>query len=462
MNVDQAATTDAVANRAEESPAETGTEPNGSVGFDRRRFLEWTGAGATASLVALAGCLGDENGGEEPGDDIMPEFPEIEDPPAAVYVPTHRESMETLEPVDAGEFRLAPMLSYPHPFWLVTDDQTERVDPDGGPGVHMMFTVWDPETGVVLPVDSGAEIRVSKEGETVGSPRAPWTMISQEMGFHFGDNVPLEDDGTYTVEVSLPGLSVARTGELAGRFAESATATFEFEYDQSFRQTVVGGVEYLDEDVWGERGALEPMDHGDHDHGDEHEHDDHADDHEDDHEHDDHADDHEDDHEHDDHADDHGHKHAHMPYSALPEPDSYPGTLLGEAESGDATFVVSLLEGETEPGDRLVESDEQYLIVSPRTPYNRVPLADMSLSATIEDDGSETDPISLEQTLDHELDLHYGAVLDTDTTQLEAGETLTITVDTPPQVARHQGYETAFLEMPSMELSVELEAENGE
>ncbi len=427
--------------------------------MNRRTLLAW--ASATTTLT-LAGCIGSDDddevegeGPEEPtGDDPVPEFPEIENPPTAVYVPTHRESMETLEPIAAGAFRLAPMLSYPHPFWLVTDDQTERVDPDEGPGVHMMFTVWDPETGMVLPVDSGAEIRVSKDGETVGSPRAPWTMISQEMGFHFGDNVPLEDDGSYTVEVSIPGLSVTRTGELSGRFTESATATFEFEYDQSFRQTVVGGVEYLDEDVWGEPGALEPMDHGDHEHGDDDDHDGHSDTHN----HDDHDghehEDHEESHSQDDHDEDHDHgEHAHMPYSALPEPDDYPGTLLGEAESGDATFVVSFLEGESEPGSRFAEPNEQYLVVSPRTPYNRVSLADMSLSVTI--NNSETDPISLEQTLDHELDLHYGAVLDSDTGQLESGDMLTITVDTPPQVARHQGYETAFLEMSSMEVAVE-------
>ena len=33
---------------------------------------------------------------------------------------------------------------------------------------------------------------------------------------------------------------------------------------------------------------------------------------------------------------------------------------------------------------------------------------------------------------------------------------LTITVDSPPQTARHEGYETAFLDMPSM--TVEMEA----
>ncbi|MFP8952180.1 hypothetical protein ACLI4Z_04280 [Natrialbaceae archaeon A-arb3/5] len=442
--------------------------------IDRRTFVR---LGTAVGAVALAGCTDfddtneeqdDENetgsddtdeNGEGNGDDVAaPEIIEVEDPPEAVYVPTHREAMRMLETVEAGDFRLAPMLSYPHPFWVIAgggnaEDEVERVPPEDGRGVHMMFTLWDAETGIVLPVDEGAQLRVFQDGEQVGSPRSPWAMISQEMGFHFGDNVPLPEDGTYSVEVTIPSISTTKTGDLDGRLDESQTATFEFEYDDEFRHEVVGGVEYFDEEVWGNEGAIEPMDHGHHgsdEHG-EHDGTHHEEsEHGDGHDHNEHGDDHENGHGHDDH---------HVPYSALPRVDEYPGTRLvdpdteGDVEetidlprSGDAAILASVFE----PGSRLADGDEQYLLVSPRTPYNRVPLADMSLRAVVERDGEVVLEQSLEQTIDSEYDLHYGL----STPDIEPGDSVTIEIESPPQVARHQGYETAFLDMPPVELTV--------
>ena len=437
--------------------------------IDRRTYLR--SAGAAAVLAAVAGCLGDEengeddDGGDEPGADAVPDIPMVEDPPDRVYVPTHREQMRMLPPLEAGDLRLAPMLSYPHPFWIVDGADRELVEPEDERGVHMMFTLWDAETGVVLPVDAGAEIVVEKDGERVGSPRIPWPMISQEMGFHFGDNVPLGEDGTYSVEVTLPPVSVETTGDLDGRLTDSETVSFEFEYDDEFRHEVVGGVEYLPEEVWGEPGALEPMDHADHDHDDhddghdDHDHDDGHDDHDhddghDDHDHDDGHDGHDDDDGHDGHDDD-GHDHDHhepVPYSTLPPAEAYPGVLLdgGEGdelpESGDARFVVTLVE----PGSRFVDGEERYLLVSPRTPYNQVPLTDATISVTVERDGSTVAERDLVQTIDGEYGIHYGAAIE----DVAEGDSVSVVVETPPQVSRHQGYETAFLDVPPVELTV--------
>lgn len=38
---------------------------------------------------------------------------------------------------------------------------------------------------------------------------------------------------------------------------------------------------------------------------------------------------------------------------------------------------------------------------------------------------------------------------------LEQGDSFDLVVETPPQVSRHQGYETAFLDMPAMSLDVD-------
>ena len=403
--------------------------------LSRRTFL----AAGAATTGALAGCIGgddedgngnggngtngDEGDGEPSSPDVVnssnaPTTPSVEDPPDAVYLPTHQESMEHLQTVEAGEYAVMPMLTYPHKFWLVSGTEREAVTPDST-GVHLMATVWDAETGEVLPVDTGAQLRLTRDGGLVDQ-RAPWPMISQTMGFHFGDNVPLPEQGTYTVEFDLTPLggdTVRKTGEFADRFTEPRTVRFEFEFDQEFQESIVNGVEYLDEDRWGEPGALDPMagmggmddnggDSGGMDDGGEGD-------------------------------GSEGGMEMSMPFSDLQPADAYPGEDLGTPTSGDATFVVRYL---TET--RLSE-DSGYLLVSPRTPYNRVPLADMALSVEGALEGE------LVQTLDSEVGHHYGIAGD-----LASGEQLELVVESPPQVARHRGYETAFLEMPSMGVEV--------
>ena len=391
-----------------------------------------------AGALALAGCLegdstdavegnGDE-GEETIGEDGMPAFPEIENPPDVVYRPTHREEMVMLEPVEAGPYLFGPMLTYPHPFWLTQGRDVQRVDPSASDDVHLMVTAWDRETGLVVPLDSSPVFELFSDGESIAEER-PWLMISQQMGFHFGDNVALGEDGTYRVEGRISPLSVRRTGAFAGRFDDAVSFSFEFELGDELRNLVTD-IEYFPEEEWGEPGALEPMDHGGHGH-DDHEHGDHTErDHHDDHEHGDHT---EGDH-HDDH--DHGEHHA-IPYSALPPADELPGTHQASLESGDAVFEVTLLES----GSRFVDDDSWYLGVSPRSPYNRCVLPLMDLEAVV--DG---EPHQLVETMDDALHHHYGTALEGD----PDGASLELEVITPPQVTRHQGYETAFLEMPAM------------
>jgi hypothetical protein len=360
---------------------------------------------ATAGTVTagLAGCLGGEESNDEPTESTpeppevtdsenVPQTPRVSDPPDAVYLPTHRTSMTHLDTVESGPYTVAPMLSYPHRFWLVTGTDPELVRPNVQ-GLHLMFSVRDSETGAVLPADVGAQVRILRDGQ-VRETLSPWPMISQTMGFHFGDNIPIREPGSYTVEVDLSPMTVRRTGEFADRFDTRRTVSFGFDFDRDFQREIVDGVEFLDESRWGERDALEPMmGHGSG--GDET-----------------------------------------SGGNAVRPPDGYPGRSLGEPTSGDATFVVRYLT------DTHL-SDGGYLLVSPRTPYNRIPLADTALSVSGALEGE------LVQTLDSDVGHHYGL-----TGSLSPGDSLELAVDGPPQVARHQGYETAFLDMPPMEIEV--------
>ncbi|MEF8829781.1 MAG: hypothetical protein V5A49_12145, partial [Haloarcula sp.] len=92
---------------------------------------------------------------------------------------------------------------------------------------------------------------------------------------------------------------------------------------------------------------------------------------------------------------------------------------------------------------------ESYLAVSARTPYNRVPLPMMSLDGTVDADGETVFDDALTAGVHPELGYHYGAIVETTAQEPSVG----VDVVAPPQVSRHEGYETAFLTTPSFSFS---------
>ncbi|GAA0722611.1 hypothetical protein J2744_000075 [Halorubrum trapanicum] len=436
----------------------------------RRRVLA---LGATAGAGALGGCLTDagsdvvsegdadgDSGGEAGGgadggaaDDgdggAAPSLPRVEDPPAATYVPTHFEAMRRLDPVEAGEYLLEPMVTYPHRFWNVTGDRVEAAAPTEDHDVHLMVTVRDAETGRILPAATGLQVTVGREGES-GTPTAPWPMVSQEMGFHFGDNLSLDGDGTYEATVRVGAVDARKTGAFAGRFAEPATGSFTFQYDQAFRESVIGDIVYVEEESdWGARGAMANgavgrgggRSYGDAgrdgpDHVDAQRQDTER-----------------------DHRGEprwearvgdrrYGTYWRPPEEGELPPAAHLPGRLQGEPVVGDALLAASLLP----PGSRFVDRDERYLAVSPRTPYNRSMLPMAAIDYAVRRDGGVVASGALDAALDDAVGYHYGTPL----ADAASGDELTLSVTTAPNVSRHAGYETALLETGDVSLTLEV------
>lgn len=340
--------------------------------------------GVAVGTLGVAGCLGFET------QSAWRDPPLVENRPDAVYVPPSSEEMGMYGMANAGEYAIGLMYTVPHRFWTITGQRTNMVEITDDDSLHLMVSLADARTGTTVPTD----VHMTVEGETTtGTPYRGqlWPMITQNMGFHYGDNVAIPEKGTYTAALEITPVTARRTGDLAGRFEQLRTAELTFEYssddiyDLEFSLT--------EENRRGTRDALELMDHD-------------------------------------------------MPLPTVPPAEEFPGTVIGTGHSGDAVFVVAALERE--------HFDEgTYLAVSPRTPYNRVVLPSMSLSGTITRKGERVFEGPLSSTLDAELGFHYGAGVGT----LEAGDTLTITVESVPQLARHDGYETAFMEMPPVELT---------
>ena len=354
----------------------------------KRRTLLQGGAGLTGG-IALSGCLGRLGFKTQ---SAWRDPPLVRNRPDAVYYPAIVEGMGMYGMTKADGVGFALMHSYPHRFWNVTGKTRNKVVVKSDDSLHLMASVWDMETKTVLPLDVSVDIS-NDDGQVVN--RSLWPMLSPNMGFHGGDNIALPGEGTYDVTLRVGSLQMNRTKPFEGRFAQPRTAetTFTFDTGETYE------LEYrrLGEKA-GTRGSVDLMDMG------------------------------------------------MMPAPTAPPKTELPGRLIGEESSGDATFAVSVVE----EGARFGDDDRPYLIVSPRTPYNRVILPRMALSATLKRDGKAIYQGSLPATLDPDLSCHYGTHVD----GVKSGDTLTIEIETPPQLARHDGYETAFMDMSPIELTV--------
>lgn len=351
--------------------------------MNRRSVLR---TGGILSVSALAGCSGLFETRT-----MVQAPPLVKNRPDAVYIPTHKEGMKMGGMAKQGRYRLALFYSYPHRFWLMgggTAKQQKKVTIESDDDLHLMASVWDSKTETVLPAGN-VEVDLSKGDWS--DRRTMWPMLSQNMGFHFGDNIGLDGDGKYTAKVRIGGLSVRRTGSLAGHYGDGATLTTSFEFDRDTLEEIP--FQRLD-DRKGQKGAIQPME-------------------------------------------------MDMPMSHVPEKSDLPGTFVGNGSSGDADFLVTTVENTDLAPDT-------YLLVSPRTPYNHYPIPMMSLSATVKRGGKTVFDDVLKATIDPDIGLHYGA----NVTSAEKGDDLTIRVDSPPIVSRHEGYETAFLKMSKMQLTL--------
>ncbi|ADB60371.1 hypothetical protein Htur_1485 [Haloterrigena turkmenica DSM 5511] len=368
----------------------------------RRRTALATGSSLLAGLSA--GCL--ETFRRE---DAWREL--VVDPPEGVYVPPHADGMVTYGTATAGGREIALLASRPHSFWIVTDAERNRADIRSRHDVHLMVTVRDAETGTFVPASVRTAIRTrgdatdarddtadaTNAADATVDERSLWPMLSQRMGPHYGDNVSLEGDGPYTVTIRVG----ATTADAIGGIADGLEAETSVEIDFEFRTDEIENVErrLIDEDEGrGEANALEPMDHavssG--------------------------------------HGDDRTHEQS---------------GVLGSETSGDIEYTATLLGADRSGADRPT------LAVTARTAYNAYPLPFASLSAAVSRDGERVASAQLEAALDARLGHCYRTAVEP--ILVEDGHELAIDLETPPQVARHEGYETAFLEGDSVTMALD-------
>jgi hypothetical protein len=344
----------------------------------RRRFL--AGLGATG-LAAGAGCLGlleTEPANQEP--------PLPEDRPAEPYLPTHYEGMEMAGTSANGRYRAALSYTFPHRFWTVTGEDTERVDVESSEDAHLMVSVWDDQAGVALPATSPRIEFTNPNGDT--TEFAPWQMLSQRMGVHYGDNVEMGPDGEYEATVQ-----VAPGGTRRANDVPTPDGPLEFSFSFPFSQGRLNDLSYTDveADREGTPGAVDPMGMGA------------------------------------------------VAAGQAPTAGDFPLDVRGTQTAKGAEFVVATA---GERGTLATGGDETYVAVSVRSKHSRFPLAATTLAL---DGGGDTH--QLVPTIDPELGYHYAAAVP----GLGDGDALTVRQQAPSQLSRHEGYETAFFGVEPVE-----------
>ncbi|ELZ13263.1 hypothetical protein C477_22445 [Haloterrigena salina JCM 13891] len=361
----------------------------------RRRTALATGGALLAGLSA--GCL--ETFRRE---DAWREL--VVDPPEGVYVPPHADGMVTYGTATGGGREIALLATRPHSFWIVADDERNRADIRSRHDVHLMVTVRDAETGTFVPASVRTAIRTrgdatddSDDAADTVDERSLWPMLSQRMGPHYGDNVPLEGDGPYTATIRIG----ATTADAIGGVADGLEAETSVEIDFAFETDAIDDIErrLIDEDEGrGEADALEPMDHA-------------------------------------------------VGAENSDKRDRESAAILGRATSADVEYAATLL------GADRARTDRPTLAVTARTVHNAYPLPFASLSAAISRDGERVASAHLEEAIDARLGHCYRTAVEP--SLLDGGGELAIDLETPPQVARHEGYETAFLEGDSVTVALD-------
>jgi hypothetical protein len=212
------------------------------------------------------------------------------------------------------------------------------------------------------------------------------------MGVHYGDNVGLGPEGNYEATVTIAPGGTRRTAPV-----EAPDGPIQFSFSFTFERSALNELPYEDvpADREGSEGAVDPMGMDP------------------------------------------------VQVGRVPAANSFPIPIRGT----DATEGAELVVGSTdERGEFATGEDESYVVASLRTSHNRFPLPAATLVADVVRDGESRYEGPLTATLDPELGFHYGASVPS----LTEDDEVTVRMQAPPQVARHEGYETAFFGLESV------------
>lgn len=309
-----------------------------------------------------------------------------------VYVPPHVHERAVGGTTTSGAYAFGVAFSVPDYYWAVDGTTARQVLPAPGDNIQLMATVWARDTAIVLP-HVALRATVEMGGEAVAEPSLV-PLLNQRWGLHAVANLEIDRYGDLLVHLDASPASIRLTGGFQEELDEPARTAVPM----TFSRTAEQGLETVYARNSGDPGAFRATPAGG------------------------------------------------IPVGRQPDPSDLPGTVAGRGTSDDASIAVAAVPPDASP---LVDG-RPYLAVSASTPYNRFSLPTMRVRGRLIRDDESVMAGEFTRTIDPMRGYHYGAAVD----RLADGDVLRLSFPTPPQIARYEGYERAFLEMPDIELTL--------
>jgi uncharacterized protein involved in high-affinity Fe2+ transport len=124
--------------------------------------------------------------------------------------------------------KITAMAMTPVPFLTYNGTSMQEVKPASGTSFHLMVTLNDAQTGVVIPYASvWATIT---EGAKMPFDESLWPMISRYTGPHYGNDVSLPGAGTYRLALLISPPVSARHLEYQDVWLTSHKVSFTFRW----------------------------------------------------------------------------------------------------------------------------------------------------------------------------------------------------------------------------------------
>lgn len=366
--------------------------------MDRRKFIAAVG---TASTLGIAGCTGSDDTSTATATETETETEQTEETetpangnPDYVYYPSHADKMEMLGMAKGGEngrLRVALTAVPPHKFWVVTGKRKSKAGIKDNHTMHLMVSVWDSETGRLAPT-AAPSVTIYRDGEQVMSSVNPWTMLSQPMGVHFGDNLAVEGEGDYKFEVSINEATDELPSSLDSVFNGDTVTITKDGFDPVATVEDLGAMSTGDSE--GKPGAIRPMT---------------------------------------------------MDMMPVPQQPKFEDMPVSFSEPKMTDEVRTAVAKTDLSGTSMFDGSETVLAVSPRTRYNRYAVPLTGMKATVVRDGETIYEGDLSSAVHPDYGQFYGASVD----NLSEGDEVTVSYTVPPQISRHAGYENAFFALDS-------------
>lgn len=193
----------------------------------------WALAGMAGAALAVAGCgSSDDDASTQAaaGGSTMQAATSGGDMQMSTTAGGMSMQMTQLAKADQGDEEISLSAMTPETFYVSDGTKLRKQAPGPDDKAHMMVTVSDRESGIRLP-DATVTLRLTDaDGRTVFDGPL-YQMIGRGMGLHYGENVPLPQDGRYEATLVVGPSRVGRHQSVQDSWMTTERVKLAFEWN---------------------------------------------------------------------------------------------------------------------------------------------------------------------------------------------------------------------------------------